>query len=83
MDAIPAIAGLPGRARKRPAKLHANKGYDFKCCRAYFRQRGISSRVARRVAESSGKLGKHRWVVERTHGWFNGLASRASALKDG
>jgi len=25
MDAIPVITGLPGRARKRPAKLHADK----------------------------------------------------------
>ena len=30
VDAIPAIAGLSGRPRKRPAKLHADKGYDFK-----------------------------------------------------
>jgi len=25
VDAIPAIAGLPGRPRRRPAKLHADK----------------------------------------------------------
>ena len=66
MDAIPAIAGLPGRARKRAAKLHANKGYDYKRCRAYLRRRGIASRIAGRGVESSEKLGKHRWVVERT-----------------
>ena len=66
MDAIPAIAGLPGRARKRAAKLHANKGYDNKRCRAYLRRRGIASRIARRGVEGSEKLGKHRWVVERT-----------------
>ena len=29
VDAIPALAGLSGRPRKRPAKLHADKGYDF------------------------------------------------------
>ena len=32
VDAIPAIAGLSGRPRRRPAKLHADKGYDFKRC---------------------------------------------------
>lgn len=67
MDAISAITGLPGRARKRPAKLHADKGYDYKRCRAYLRRRGIASWIARRGVESSEKLGKHRWVVERTH----------------
>jgi transposase len=73
VDAIPAIAGLPGRPRKRPSKLHADKGYDYKRCRAHLRQRGIASRIARRGVESSERLGKHRWVVERTHGWFAGF----------
>ncbi len=73
VDAIPAIAGLPGRARKRPQKLHADKGYDYKRCRGHLSKRGISSRIARRGIESSERLGKHRWVVERTHGWFAGF----------
>lgn len=73
VDAIPAIAGLGGRPRKRPLKLHADKGYDYKRCRAHLRQRGIASRIARRGVESSERLGKHRWVVERTHGWFAGF----------
>jgi hypothetical protein len=29
-------------------------------------RRGIASRIARRRIESSEKLGRHRWVVERT-----------------
>lgn len=29
--------------------------------------------IARRGVESSEKLGRHRWVVERTHGWFAGF----------
>ena len=73
VDAIPAIAGLQGRPRKRPAKLHADKGYDYKRCRTHLRQRGIASRIARRGIESSERLGKNRWVVERTHGWFAGF----------
>jgi transposase len=28
------------------------------------------SRIARRGVESVEKLGKHRWVVERTFAWF-------------
>jgi len=66
VDAISAIAGLGGRPRKRPSKLHADKDYDYKRCRAHLRQRGIASRIARRGVESSERLGKHRWVVERT-----------------
>ena len=28
-------------------------------------------RIARRGIESSDKLGRHRWVVERTFAWLN------------
>lgn len=73
LDAIPAVKGLQGRPRRRPYKLHADKGYDYARCRAHLRKRGILSRIARRGVESSEKLGKHRWVVERTHGWFAGF----------
>lgn len=73
MNAIPTITGLAGRPRKRPAKRHADKGYVFKRCRAHLRQRGIIGRIARRGIESSERLGKHLWVVERTHSWFAGF----------
>ena len=73
LDALPAVKGLKGRPRRRPAKLHADKGYDYKRCRGYLKRRGITSRIARKGIESSKRLGKHRWVVERTHGWFAGF----------
>lgn len=73
VDAIPTIAGLPESPRKRPAKLHADKGYDFKRCRTHLRQRGIIGRIARLCIESSERLGKHRWVMERSHSWFVGF----------
>ncbi len=61
-----------GRPRKRPNKLHAdNKGYDFGRCRKALRKRGIKARIARRGVESSERLGRHRWVVERTLAWLN------------
>src|SRR3712207_8883626 len=61
-----------GRPRKRPKKLHAdNKGYDFGRCREALRKRGIKARIARRGVESSERLGRHRWVVERTLAWLN------------
>jgi len=58
--------GCPGRPRKRPRKLHADKGYDFPRCREALRKRGITPRIARRAIESSERLGRQRWVVERT-----------------
>jgi transposase len=59
-----------GRPRKRPEKLHADKGYDFPRSREALRRRGIKGRIARRGVDSSEKLGRHRWVVERTLAWL-------------
>jgi hypothetical protein len=36
------------------------------------RRRGITPRIARRGVESSGKLGRHRYVVERSLAWLVG-----------
>jgi IS5 family transposase len=72
IDAIPAVyTSRPGRPRFRPDKVHADKGYDYAFCRELLRQRGITPRIARRGIESSERLGKHRWVVERTFSWLN------------
>ena len=64
VDAIEPIRKPRGRPRrKRPNKLHADKGYDFaRCCRKALRKRGITPRIARRGIESSERLGRYRWV---------------------
>ena len=75
VDAVPAVIGprgRPGRPRKRPAKLHGDKGYDYPRCRRALRRRGITPRIARRGIESSDKLGRHRYVVERSLAWLVG-----------
>jgi IS5 family transposase len=75
VDAVPAIRGpcwRPGRSRKRPAKLHCDKGYDYPRCRRALRRRGITPRIARRGIESSQRLGRHRYVVERSLAWLVG-----------
>ncbi len=75
VDAIPPIIGprgRPGRPRKRPAKLHADKGYDYPALRRALRVRGIAPRIARRGVDSRERLGQHRWVVERTFAWLLG-----------
>ncbi|MET8421971.1 IS5 family transposase [Streptomyces sp. NPDC005134] len=75
---IPLIRGIPpirsrfGPRRRRPAKLHADKGYDYDHLRGWLRRRQIVPRIARRGIEPSGRLGRHRWVVERTMSWLNG-----------
>lgn len=71
IDAIPLIKQRRGARRKRPDKVHADKGYDFKKCRLALRRRGIKVRIARRGRDSSERLGRHRWVVERTLAWLS------------
>ncbi len=73
VDAIPSIAGPRGHRRRRPAKVHADKGYDYDRCRAALRKRGIAQRIARRGIEPKERLGRHRWVVERTIAWLHGF----------
>ena len=71
LDAVPAIGnGRRGRPRRRPAKVHADKGYDYARCRRACTARGIKHRIARVGIESKAKLGRHRWVVERTFAWL-------------
>jgi IS5 family transposase len=60
-----------GRPRQRPVKLHADKGYEYGRCRRALRRRGIIPRIARRGIESRERLGRYRWVVERTLSWLN------------
>jgi transposase len=71
VDAIEPIKRRVGRPRKRPAKLHADKAYDSNPLREELRRRSITPRIARRGIESSERLGRHRWVVERTLAWLN------------
>jgi len=69
---IPPIRSCRGPRRRRPAKLHGDKGYDYDHLRKWLRERGIVPRIARRGVESSARLGRHRWVVERTMSWLSG-----------
>jgi hypothetical protein len=36
-------------------------------------RRGIRPRIARRRIESSERLGRHRWTIERTGAWLGGF----------
>lgn len=72
LDTVPPVHhSNAGRPRFWPLKLHADKGDDFKRFREALRRRGITPRIARRGIESGERLGRHRWVVERTLAWLN------------
>ncbi|ADI08629.1 IS1647-like transposase [Streptomyces bingchenggensis BCW-1] len=69
---IPPIRSRRGPRRRRPGKLHGDKGYDYDHLRRWLRARGIRHRIARKGIESSKRLGRHRWVVGRTVSWLAG-----------
>ena len=71
VDDIPPVRTPSGRRRCRPAKIHADKGYDSHANRAELRRRGITPRIARRGIESCTRLGRHRWRVERALSWLS------------
>ena len=71
LDAVPPIKQPNGRRRKRPDKVHADKAYDIPRCRQALSQRHIRIRIARKGRDSSARLGRHRWVVERTLAWLS------------
>jgi transposase len=71
LDDVPPIHTPSGQRRTRPVAVHADKGYDSAANRAGLRRRGIRSRIARRGVESSVRLGRHRWKVERSLSWLS------------
>jgi len=73
VDQIPPIAGKPGRSRRRPARVQADRAYDSQPHRREVRRRGITSVLARRGAEHGSGLGTTRWVVERSLSWLHQL----------
>jgi transposase len=70
--------GKPGRPRKRPDRLIADRGYDSNPLRARLARRGIepiipARRHHRRATHQDGrKLRRYRrrWIVERTFAWL-------------
>jgi len=71
IDAIPPIKQPAGPPRRRPDKLHADKAYDSRDRRAALEQRDIAPRIARKGVESTTRLGRHRWVIERDFAWLH------------
>lgn len=56
VDAVELVRGPgKGRSRKRPEKLHADKGYNFPRCRRALRKGGIVARIGRQGIDSSAR----------------------------
>jgi transposase len=70
--------GKPGRPRKRPERLIADRGYDSNPLRARLARRGIEpiiparSNHKRATHQDGRKLRRYRrrWIVERTFAWL-------------
>jgi len=71
LERVPPVRGKVGRPRRRPAKLSADRGYDYPSHRRQLRRRGITPEIARRKTEHGSGLGRSRWLVERTFAWLH------------
>ena len=71
LEDMPAVLTPARRRRCRPGTVDADKAYDHAANRAYLRRRGIKARIARRGVESSTRLGRQRWRIERTLSWLS------------
>jgi transposase len=81
VDAVPPVRGKPGRPKRRPRALYADRGFDSDPHRAALRRRGIRPRIARRKTPHGSGLGVVRWVGERTLSWLHNFG-RLRVRKD-
>ena len=69
VQAIPPIQGRRGRPRRRPQRLVGDKAYDSDPLRQTLKRMGIQAELPKR--RTKDRLGRYRWVVERTISWLN------------
>ncbi|MGV9847149.1 IS5 family transposase [Streptomyces fungicidicus] len=73
LGAVPPVRGRPGRPRRKPQSVFADRGYDHDVYRDQVRARRILPLIARRGTPHGSGLGVYRWVVERTFAWLHGF----------
>ena len=71
IERVPPVRGRPGRPRRRPERVTADRGYDSNALRDQLRERGIEPEIANRYLGHGSGLGRARWVVERTFAWLH------------
>ncbi|MGW5879027.1 transposase [Nocardiopsis terrae] len=69
---IPAVCSRRGPRRRCPDKLHGDEAYHSRSRdrHRWLRERQIGARIARPGIESSQRLGRHRYKVERSIAWL-------------
>ncbi|MFJ3189437.1 IS5 family transposase [Streptomyces halstedii] len=73
LDAVPPVRGRPGRPRRKPESVFADRGYDHDIYRDQVRARRIIPVIACCGTAHGSGLGAYRWVVERTFAWLHGF----------
>jgi len=63
---VTAVRSRRGPRRRKAGRLWASKGYDRPVHPRWLRERGIVTWIARRGVNSSERLGRYRWKLERT-----------------
>jgi transposase len=72
LDAIPAVTGLQGRPRFRPAIFQGDRAYGWDNNIRATLARGVTPQLARPQDQAHGSgLGRFRVVVEHALAWFN------------
>jgi transposase len=66
VDAIPPIAGKPGRSLRKPQQVMGDRAYDDDARRMTLSCRGIVTAIARRGQPHGSGLGIFRYVAEQT-----------------
>nr|WP_217637674.1 IS5 family transposase [Actinopolyspora saharensis] len=75
---IPMVSGLLSRHdphrghHAKPRRCYADKAYDRPDLRRWLLGKHITPRIARKGIDSSQRLGRYRWRIERTFSWLSG-----------
>jgi hypothetical protein len=64
------VLDAPGWPRRRPAKLHGDKATTTRAADGWYGGGGSARALARPGVESTTRLGRHRWKVERSLAWL-------------
>ncbi|WP_435260629.1 transposase, partial [Streptomyces sp. 1222.5] len=56
----------------KPQRLHADKAYDLPDLGQWLHSHDIGVRIARKGIDSSERLGRRQWCIERTISWLTG-----------
>jgi len=58
VDGVEPVKGPRGRPRKRPEKLHTDKGYDYQRCRRFLDRRDIKTGSRKQPEARSAPVGR-------------------------